>query len=87
MIRTIVLVKNNFTGEIPPSISNLTYLERLFLGDNPLGGSIPDSFNQLKCTQRNIPTVFTFHCTRSESKQSVWSSSTRDWQPEELRIS
>ncbi|KAJ0752047.1 putative non-specific serine/threonine protein kinase [Helianthus annuus] len=48
MITYIGLAKNDLTGGIPPSIGNLTSLEILSLTYCQLGGSIPDSFNQLK---------------------------------------
>ncbi|KAF5804283.1 putative protein kinase RLK-Pelle-LRR-XII-1 family [Helianthus annuus] len=48
MMEMLRLSHNKFIGGIPPSIGNLTYLGYLFLANNLLGGSVPDSFNQLK---------------------------------------
>nr|GEV29651.1 protein STRUBBELIG-receptor family 3 isoform X1 [Tanacetum cinerariifolium] len=43
-ITTIFLADNNFTGNIPESLSSLTQLTALSLNDNNLSGEIPDSF-------------------------------------------
>ena len=38
---------NNLEGELPSSLSNLTYLERLDLSENTLSGEIPDALGDL----------------------------------------
>lgn len=44
---SLELRSNNLNGAIPFSISNLTYLDKLFLYDNQLSGSIPSSIGDL----------------------------------------
>ncbi|KAJ3311820.1 hypothetical protein HDU76_003025, partial [Blyttiomyces sp. JEL0837] len=43
----IVLNSNQLSGTIPDWISNLTFLEELYLQANQLSGSIPDSLSNL----------------------------------------
>ncbi|XP_047176315.1 probably inactive leucine-rich repeat receptor-like protein kinase At5g48380 [Vigna umbellata] len=44
---TIDLSSNDFTGEIPASLSNCTYLNTLRLDQNQLSGQIPSNLSQL----------------------------------------
>jgi LRR receptor-like serine/threonine-protein kinase FLS2 len=42
-LQNLSLNSNNFTGGIPPSLSNISYLEIINLEYNELSGSIPSS--------------------------------------------
>ncbi|XP_058210564.1 putative receptor-like protein kinase At3g47110 [Rhododendron vialii] len=47
-LTSLYVNNNNLTGGIPPSIGNLTSLVNFSAIYNPFGGSIPNSFGQLK---------------------------------------
>ena len=46
-VKEVVLTYNNIDGEIPPSIGNLTELEKLIINDNQLFGTIPIEITNL----------------------------------------
>ena len=47
-VGSLLLTANNFSGEIPISLGDMTFLMRLDLSENQFSGSIPNRFTRLK---------------------------------------
>ncbi|KAL6342284.1 hypothetical protein AAG906_007498 [Vitis piasezkii] len=92
-LRKFGIAMNQITGIIPDTLSNISGLELLDLGENYPTRKIPDSLGVLKDLRQSFwGCVTQLHCqslnptaaTRPRRKQNIWKHPKRDWKPHQL---